>query len=141
MKGNLHQYRIASINPVTGDVANTPLNHHINYAAPNDPVPANEGAQFSHTDGAGAQRRWRKALRHRYGLNKVAVINTTSLEDGSYTASSDDHIEISGGGPAGLVLDEQNVRAYVYSRFANSVSILSVNSHPGAERGNCNAID
>ena len=76
-----------------------------------------------------------KSLRHRYGLDKVAVIDTASLEDGSYTASSDDHIEISGGGPAGLVLDEQNARAYVYSRFANSVSILSVNSHPGAEIG------
>ena len=36
VKGNLHQYRIASINPVTRDVANTPLNNHINYAAPND---------------------------------------------------------------------------------------------------------
>ena len=47
------------------------------------------------------------------GSNKVAVGDTTSLEDGSYTASSDDHIEISGGGPAGLVLDEQNTRASV----------------------------
>ena len=136
VKGNLHQYRIASINPVTGDVANTPLNNHINYAAPNDPVPANVKVRSLATPmelvpSEDGEKLYVTAM----GSNKVAVINTASLEDGSYTASSDDHIEISGGGPAGLVLDEQNARAYVYSRFANSVSILSVNSHPGAEIG------
>ena len=134
VKGNLHQYRIASINPVTGAVANTPLNNHINYAAPNDPVPANVKARSLATPmelvpSEDGEKLYVTAM----GSNKVAVIDTASLEDSSYTASSDDHIEISGGGPAGLVLDEQNARAYVYSRFANSVSILSVNSHPGAE--------
>ena len=36
-----------------------------------------------------------------------------------------DHVQLTGGGPTGIVLDEPRSRLYVLTRFDNSVSIVS----------------
>jgi DNA-binding beta-propeller fold protein YncE len=57
-----------------------------------------------------------------FGSNKVAIFDTTQLENDTFTPSSADHIVLSGGGPSGLVL--KNDRLYVLTRFDNSISVV-----------------
>ena len=68
-----------------------------------------------------------------FGSGVVGVFTPGALEADTFTPSAADHIPISGGGPAGIVLDEGRDRLYVYARFDNSISIVDVSSHPGTE--------
>jgi len=63
-----------------------------------------------------------------YGSSKVAVYQTSDIEADTHTADSTNHIELSGGGPAGLALDEEYQRLYVLTRFDNSVSIIDLDT-------------
>lgn len=59
-----------------------------------------------------------------YGSSKIGIFNVEELENDSFSPSADSHIELSGGGPAGLALDESRNRLYVLTRFDNSISII-----------------
>ncbi len=61
-----------------------------------------------------------------FGSQKVAIFDTAALEDDSFIPDTANHIEVSGGGPAGIALDDVRGRAYVYTRFDNGVSILDI---------------
>lgn len=65
-----------------------------------------------------------------YGSSKVGVIPTAALEADSFdpVALSSGHIDVTGGGPAGLLLDEANDRLFVYTRFDNGVSTIDLSS-------------
>ena len=59
-----------------------------------------------------------------FGSNKIGIFDTAKLENNSFVPDANNHIEISGGGPSGLVLDETRNQLYVLSRFNNSVTIV-----------------
>lgn len=61
-----------------------------------------------------------------FGSSKVGVFDTAALENDSFdpTLQSAQYIDVSGGGPGGLVLDEAHDRLYVLTRFDNSVSVI-----------------
>ena len=61
-----------------------------------------------------------------FGSSKIGVFSSLALKNDSFTPQASDHIDVSGGGPAGIVLDEANNRAYVYTRFDNGVSIINL---------------
>ncbi len=63
-----------------------------------------------------------------FGSQRIGVIPTQALEDGSYdpTAESANFLHLSGGGPAGLALDETRSRLFVFTRFDNAVSIIDL---------------
>jgi len=61
-----------------------------------------------------------------FGSRKIGIFNITELETDSFVPSAADHIELSGGGPAGLAL--QNGFLYVLTRFDNSVAVHDTNS-------------
>jgi len=63
-----------------------------------------------------------------FGSSKIGVFSSAALKDDSFTPQASDHISVSGGGPAGIVLDEANDRAYVYTRFDNGISIVDLSS-------------
>jgi YVTN family beta-propeller protein len=63
-----------------------------------------------------------------YGSAKVAFYKTSELESDQHTSNQANHIELSGGGPAGLALDENHNRLYVLTRFDNSLSIIDLES-------------
>ena len=63
-----------------------------------------------------------------FGSGKVGVFATAALEDDSFVPDAADHIEVSGGGPAGLLLDEARGRLYVLTRFDNAVSVIDTSS-------------
>jgi len=61
-----------------------------------------------------------------FGSSKIGVFDTATLGDDSFTPSENNHIGVSGGGPAGVVLDEARNRLYVLTRFDNSVSVIDL---------------
>lgn len=63
-----------------------------------------------------------------YSSSKVGIFNTRELENGSFSPSEADQIEVSGGGPAGIALDESRNRMYVLTRFNNSVAVVDLNT-------------
>lgn len=63
-----------------------------------------------------------------FGSGKVGVFSTTELEADTFVPSSSAHIEIPGGGPAGLALYEPLGRLYVLSRFDNGISVVDLSS-------------
>ena len=61
-----------------------------------------------------------------FGTSKIVKYDTADLEDGSADPDAGDQISVTGGGPAGIVLDESNQRAYVLTRFDNSISTIDL---------------
>ena len=62
-----------------------------------------------------------------FGSQKVGVFDTSQLANGTNSPSSDDQVDLSAGGPSGIVLDEVNNLAYVLTRFDNGLTIYSHN--------------
>ena len=62
-----------------------------------------------------------------FGSSKIGVFNTSTLENDSFspTSESANYISVNGGGPGGLVLDEASNRLYVYTRFDNGVAVIN----------------
>ncbi len=65
-----------------------------------------------------------------FGSSRIGVIPTADLAAGTFdpTSASTRYIDVPGGGPAGLVLDEARGRLYVLSRFANAVEVIDLAS-------------
>jgi YVTN family beta-propeller protein len=64
-----------------------------------------------------------------FSSSKVGIFSTAELENGTFVPDDADHIEVNGGGPSGLVLDEANDKLYVFKRFNNSVGIIDLNTN------------
>ena len=58
------------------------------------------------------------------GSSKVAVYNTTALEQDTFTPDTANQILLSGGGPTGVLLDESTARLYVLTRLDNAIKIV-----------------
>jgi len=65
-----------------------------------------------------------------FGSSRVGVIPTAALESNSFDPEllSGGYIEVTGGGPAGLLLDEPNDRLFVYTRFDNGLSMIDLST-------------
>ncbi|HKX28250.1 MAG TPA: hypothetical protein VJ302_11180 [Blastocatellia bacterium] len=65
-----------------------------------------------------------------FGSSKIGVFETSALENNTFDprAISANYIQVSGGGPSGLALDEEGGRLYVMSRFDNSVKVIDLAS-------------
>jgi DNA-binding beta-propeller fold protein YncE len=61
-----------------------------------------------------------------FGSGKIVVYDTAALEDDSFSPGEQQHIAVSGGGPSGVALDENNNRAYVLTRFDNGISTIDL---------------
>ena len=59
-----------------------------------------------------------------FGSAKIGVFNAETLADDSFVADSTKQIELEGGGPAGLVLDEARQRLYALTLFDNTVRVI-----------------
>jgi DNA-binding beta-propeller fold protein YncE len=60
------------------------------------------------------------------GSSKVAVYNTAALEADTFMPRREDQITLGGGGPTGLVLDENRRQLYVMTRFDNAVRVVDL---------------
>ena len=63
-----------------------------------------------------------------FGSSKVGVFDTAALENNTFNprTTSANYINVTGGGPSGLVLDEARNRLYVMTRFDNSVKAIDL---------------
>ncbi len=119
VQGNLAQARITVLDG--SSVTPIHLNKHINYATL--PAPAGVSGNSLATplemavssDGA-------TLYVAAFGSEKIGIFSTADLESNTFTPSSSDHIQLTGGGPTGVVL--HNGKLYVLTRFDNSVAVV-----------------
>jgi DNA-binding beta-propeller fold protein YncE len=130
VQGRLHQSRVTVLSG-TSTVTARHLNKHINYAV--RPAPAStKDASLAIPTAIAFQDRGASVPPLVYvaafGSSKVGVFDATQLENNTFTPSSGNQIEVSGGGPSGLVVDSARNRLYVLTRFDNSISVVDLAS-------------
>jgi len=64
-----------------------------------------------------------------FGSSKIGVFDTEKLENNTFVPDTANQIQLTGGGPAGVVLNEQGNRLYVLTRFNNSISIVDTDTN------------
>jgi len=123
VRGRLHEARITVLDG--SSVLPRHLNKHIDYSAfpasvavrnrslatPLDLVVSSDGSTLYVAA---------------FGSSKVGVFSTAQLENDSFVPSPSNHIEVPGGGPAGLALLESLGRLYVLTRFDNAISVIDL---------------
>lgn len=101
------------------------INKHIDYSECCEPIPnsTNDRSLAMPTDMA-ITKDGETLYVAAYGSRKIGIFDTEALEQDSFVPDEDNHIELSGGGPSGVVLDEKRDRAYVLTRFDNAISVI-----------------
>ncbi|MRG90889.1 hypothetical protein [Polyangium spumosum] len=120
LRGHLHESRITVLG--TG-VTPRHLNKHIDYDAYPAPASVNEKT-LSQPVGMAVSSDGAKLYVAAFGSSKIGVFDTAALENDTFTPSAANHIELSGGGPTGMVLDEARGRMYVLTRFDNAIAVV-----------------
>jgi DNA-binding beta-propeller fold protein YncE len=129
VQGNLARSRISVIS--AGGVAPRHLNKHIDYSK----LTSERGFDFSAKDHSLAtptdmvvSRDGRTLYVAAFGSSRIGVYSTAELEADTFDprSASARFIDVSGGGPAGLVLDEDRGRLYVATRFDNAVKVIDL---------------
>ena len=148
VQGQASKTRITVLNPVTGGKSAKYLNQHIDHSMLHTDANADHAAieaQKPHSlatplelvvssDGS-------KIYMAAYGSAKVAVFDAADIEDVNFATNFDPtaesaHYISTGGGPAGIALDENNQQLYVLTRFGNQVEVIDlannsiVETHP-----------
>jgi DNA-binding beta-propeller fold protein YncE len=138
VQGHLSEARITVLNPSTGGVDPQHLNKHINYSLLHTTAGANHtliNAQAQHSLATPLQpvvsSNGATLYVPAFGSSKIGVFTTAAIEDPNFetnfdpTTASANYITTSGGGPAGIALDETNNRLYVLTRFDNTVYVIN----------------
>lgn len=124
VQGHLHESRIT----VLDDMAVKPrhLNKHINYNQCCAALPNAENAKsLAQPMGMAVTNDGKTLYVAAFGSSKVGIFDTKQLENDTFTPSTHNQIAVKGGGPSGLVLDEEHERLYVLTRFDNSISVIN----------------
>jgi DNA-binding beta-propeller fold protein YncE len=123
VRGRLHESRITVLRD--GEVLPRHLNKHIDYSVCCAAIPNDENRRSLAFPQAMAVSRNGKTLYvAAFGSAKIGVFDTSDLANDSFVPDSSRHIPVSGGGPAGVVLDEANRRLFTLTRFDNSISVI-----------------
>ena len=121
--GHQHETHITIIDPGTGSVTPRHLNKHIDYSL--SPAPAGTAEKsLALPRQLVISSNGNTLYLAAKGSDKVGIFNVAQLENDSFVPDSANHVHISGGGPAGLALDEARSRLYVTTRFDNGISIV-----------------
>jgi hypothetical protein len=132
VQGHVSEARITVIDPATGSLVPQHLNPHIDYSqlfTGANPPPANQKNYSLATPLQMIVSSTGTVYVAAFGSAKIGVLSTATLEDPAFATNyqpataSANYIQ-TGGGPAGLVLDEPRGRLYVYTRFDNSVAVI-----------------
>jgi len=132
VQGHISEARITVIDPATGAIDPQHLNPHIDYSrlftGPNPPDPSAKSHSLA-TPLQMVVSSTGTVYLAAFGSGKIGVFSTAALEDPAFetnfdpTNASAGYIA-TGGGPAGLALDEPRGRLYVFTRFDNSVAVI-----------------
>jgi len=132
VQGHLHEARITVIDG--SQVLPKHLNGHIDYAVRPAPPGTRDHSLATplemavSPDGA-------TLYVAAFGSSRVGVLSTAALEEDALdpTVASAAYLDVSGGGPGGLVLDPARGRLYVATRFDNGVSVIDLASKSEAQ--------
>ena len=129
VQGNLARTQITVLDGST--VTKRPLNTHINYDVRPAPAGTADASLATPLDMVidvknPADTTDDLLYVAAFGSRKVGIFNVSELELGSFTPSPANHIELSGGGPAGLTLFQGFL--YVFTRFDNSIAVHDTNN-------------
>ncbi len=122
VRGRLAESRITVIEPA-GAVTPRHLNKHIDYSA----IPQPAGAQdksLSTPVGMDISADGQTLYLAAFGSGKIGVFDTNALENDTFVPDAADHITLSGGGPAGVVVDGDLL--FTLTRFNNSVVVVDL---------------
>ena len=124
-RGDLHQSRITILK--NGTVTARHLNKHIDYSVCCAPIPNPENSRslafpVDMAISSNGKTLYVAAL----GSSKLGIFDTKQLENDSFVPNESNQIELTGGGPSGVVLDEKHNRLYALTRFDNSISVVDV---------------
>jgi YVTN family beta-propeller protein len=127
LRGHLHESRVTVLS--SAGVAARHLNKHIDYSVCCAPTPnAVSEKTLAQPVGMAVTGDGKKLYVAAYGSSRVGVYDTAALENNTFVPSVNNQIVVSGGGPTGLVLDEARGRAYVLTRFDNSISVIQTST-------------
>jgi DNA-binding beta-propeller fold protein YncE len=128
LRGHLHESRITVLG-ADGSVTPRHLNKHINYASCCAPVPnAESEASLAQPNAMAITRSGATLYVAALGSSKIGIYDTHQLEQDTFVPSPAQQIEVSGGGPTGLVLDDHERRLFVLTRFDNAITVIDVPS-------------
>ena len=124
LRGHLHESRITVLTP-GGGVAPRHLNKHINFSSCCAPIPNTENARsLALPQGMAVTGNGATLYVAALGSDKVGVFSTAQLESDTFVPGTANQIHVSGGGPTGVVLDEDRRQLYVMTRFDDAISII-----------------
>jgi DNA-binding beta-propeller fold protein YncE/cytochrome c553 len=127
LRGHLHESRITVLSPGGGTprVAARHLNKHIDYTTCCAPAPnAENDRSLAFPQGMAVTGNGATLYVAALGSDKVGVFSTAQLETDTFVPSAASQIPVNGGGPTGLVLDDDRGQLYVMTRFDNGISIV-----------------
>jgi hypothetical protein len=129
VQGNLAQMRVTVISGTS--VTPRHLNKHIDYSTlATEPGfdPTTKNHSLSTPLGMAVSNDGARLYIAAFGSSKIGVLNTAALENNSFNprTASASYINVTGGGPSGLVLDEPRNRLYVMTRFDNAVKAINL---------------
>jgi DNA-binding beta-propeller fold protein YncE len=125
LRGHLHESRITVLSH-GGGVAPRHLNKHIDFSRCCAPIPNPENARsLALPQGMAVTASGATLYVAALGSDRVGVFSTAQLENDSFVPSAASQIQVSGGGPTGVVLDEDRGQLYVMTRFDDAISVIS----------------
>ncbi|MEL7451057.1 MAG: hypothetical protein AAFN78_17715 [Pseudomonadota bacterium] len=131
LRGHFIENRITVISPTTQLVSPRHLNKHIDYSTLPGTAEENANSLATPVDMAISSDGLTLYVAA-FGSAKVGIFETQALESDSFVPDDADHIELSGGGPSGVILDEAHDRLYVMTRFDNAVSVIDLEARAEA---------
>ncbi|MFQ5514875.1 MAG: hypothetical protein ACE5FG_10585 [Myxococcota bacterium] len=138
VQGHLSETRISVLDPLGPSVDPQHLNQHIDYSKLHTDVPdLVDPNQKSHSLATPLQAivssDGSKIYLAAFGSARIGVFDAADIEDPAFEMNFDPTVEsanyiATGGGPAGLALDETYGRLYVLTRFDNSVVSIDLST-------------
>lgn len=123
LQGRLHESRITVLSERGVEARH--LNKHIDYSRCCTPIPNAENSKsLAQPLGMAVTPDGGTLYVAAFGSSKIGVFRTRDLEDDAFVSDTRTQIQLSGGGPTGLVVDERRERLYVLTRFNNAVAIV-----------------
>lgn len=128
LNGHFAESRITVLDG--GNVTPIHLNKHIDYSVCCADLPNDENARsLAQPMDMAISRDGKTLYVAAFGSGKVGVFDTAALENNTFVPDAASQIQLSGGGPAGLALNEENNLLYVLTRFDNAISVIDINTN------------
>ncbi|MDH5547457.1 MAG: beta-propeller fold lactonase family protein [Gammaproteobacteria bacterium] len=103
------------------------LNKHIDRSACCKSIPNDENARsVAFPMDMAVSRDGKQLFVAGYGSNKIAIYDTEKLEKNSFEPSLADQVVLTGGGPAGIVVDKNARFGFVLTRFDDGISVIDL---------------